>query len=63
VCALDQVVVSRELQVAGDGLVITQEIDGVQVAVKQMPLAVAEGLGDTVSESPGGCSSESCLLE
>ena len=28
-----------------------------QVAVKQVPLAVVEGLRDTVSEDPGGCRS------
>ena len=62
-CAFDQVVVARELQVARHGLIVTQEIDTVQVSVEGMPRAVAEGLGDTVSEGPGGCRFESCLFE
>ena len=52
--ALDQVVVPRDVLVAGDGFVVAQEVERVLVAVQQMPAAVEEGLGDAVSHRPGG---------
>ena len=52
--AFDQVVVAGELHVVGHGLVVAQEVDGVQVPVQEMPRTVVEDLGDAVPEGPGG---------
>ena len=60
--AFDQVVVSCELHIVCHGLVVTEEIDGVQVTVEEMPRAIVEDLGDAVSENPRRRRSESRLL-
>jgi hypothetical protein len=49
----DQVVVADDVLFAGHGLVVPQEVDGVQVAVKEMPAAVVECLRDAMSQGPG----------
>src|SRR6266436_3059453 len=51
--ALDQVVIAHEILFARDRLVVPQQIDGVHVAVIEMPAAVVEGLGDAVPERAG----------
>src|SRR6266481_10071822 len=53
VSALDQVVIPHEILFAGDRLVVAQEIDGVHVAVIEMPSAVVEGLGNAMPERSG----------
>ena len=50
---LDQVVVAHDVLLAGHGLVVPQEVDGVHVAVVEVPAAVVEGLGDAVAQGPG----------
>ena len=50
---LHQVVIAHDVLFAGDGLIVPQEIDGVHVAVIEMPTAVVIGLGNAVPERPG----------
>ncbi|MGB2862263.1 MAG: hypothetical protein WBC05_02970 [Sedimentisphaerales bacterium] len=50
---LDQVVVAHDVLLAGYGLVVSQKVDAVHVAIIEVPAGVVEGLGDAVAESPG----------
>ena len=49
----DQVVVAHDVLLAGHGLVVSQKVDAVHVAIIEVPAAVVEGLGDAVAEGPG----------
>ena len=44
----DQVVVAHEVLLAGHGGVVAEQVDGVHVAVEEVPAAVVERLRDAV---------------
>ena len=42
--AADQIVIAHEILLAGDGLVVAQEVDGVHIAIQEVPGPVVEDL-------------------
>jgi hypothetical protein len=52
--ALHQIMIAHDLLFAGHGFVISQKIDGLQVAVVKMPAAIVEGLGNAMSQGMRG---------
>jgi hypothetical protein len=50
--ASDQIVITNQVLLAGDGLVVAQEVDGVHVAVQEVPGAVVEDLRDAMPHQP-----------
>ena len=48
VSAADQIVIAHKILLAGDGLVVAQQVDGVHVAVHEVPGAIVEDLRDAM---------------
>ncbi len=52
--ALDQIVVAHHLLLARHRLIVAQEVDGVHVAIVDMPAAIVEHLRDAVPDRAAG---------
>ena len=50
--ALDQIVIAHHVLFAGHRLVVAQEVNGVHVAVIEMPSAIVEHLGNAMPQRP-----------